>query len=426
MSFNLKTNPISISIKLTNAGRERLSNGSFNVTHFSVGDSEIDYNFIKKNDFDGNKLNTLLPYENNTEIRYKIKRSFNDTEVIYPVAIYPIQNKVYNEINTGFFDGKSLDSMSFNRDISRVKESGLKIDVSTLSSNTSTVSLIKDDDYQAGAGVEVGDYVLIGWTNPYMNQNNSDIITQTVYHPYLFYKIESVSGSIGGDNLTLGLDREVPNFGSGISGSTYYAFCFIYPKYDSIINYYGTEFLSDFWGFTDDNYIENQYCSNNRVHVWNYTLFYPEKYIGVTDSDKIPNELYSYKYKSFLSYISANSKQDVYGIVHYTNSLPDNNMGECFFENSAELWLPTLMWHKNKETKIGTRFICQELPNTIIESTLKFYNLLDESGNIVGKCFPDLKIFLIEDQELVQVLAFKSNRNWTLPKPKIGLSGLNC
>ena len=84
------------------------------------------------------------------------------------------------------------------------------------------------------------------------------------------------------------------------------------------------------------------------------------------------------------------------------------------------------MWHKNTDNKIGARFVCDETLNTVVDSGIRYYNLIDSNKYIVGKCFPDLKIFLIEDQELVKVLVFKSNRNWTLPTTKIGISGLNC
>jgi len=426
MSFIQKIDPTVISIKLTNAGREKLANGSFNVSSFAIGDSEINYDFYKRNEINPNNSNVLIPFENINDIRYKIKKSFNDENYIYDISPISSKDIVYNDVNMGFFDGDNIELMKFNRDNDRVKESGIKIDISTLTTNTNIVNVIQDDDYVAGTGVEVGDYILIGWTNPYTDSFNTDQLNSEVYTPYIFYKITAISGTIGGNNLSLTLDRNVPNFGSGITSDTYYAYCFIYPKYDSIKDYYGTEFLSDYWNFTDTNYIENCYNPNNKVYVWNYTLFYPEKYIGVKDTDKIPNDLYSYKYKSFLNYISATSKQDVYGIIHYTNSLPDNNVGEGFYENTAELWIPTLMWHKGNTNKLGAKFVCEENYNNLTDIGLKYYNLVDENNNYVGKCFSDLKIFLIEDQELVQVLAFKSNRNWTLPQPVVGISSLEC
>lgn len=425
MSFILKTNSIPVNIKLTSAGREKLSQGNFNVTHFSLGDSEINYKFYKENEIDSNLSNVLLPVDNLKEIRYKIKKSFNDTEFLYPVTPSSLKNEVYNDINMGFFNGNEIYSMSFNTELDRAKESNLKIDITTLNTDTNILSIIKADDYEIGSGVEVGDYLLVNWINPYVDNEQSNMINSNQYNPYIFYKIVSLTGSTLNNDLQLTLDRNVPNYGS-ISGVTGYSFCYIYPKYDSITNYYATPFLSDYWSFTDDNYIENCYEFNNKVKIWNFTLFYPEQYIGVTDLNKLPNDLYSYKYKSFLTYISTTNVDKVYGIIHYTNSLPDNNIGEGFYENSAELLLPTIMWHKNRDNKIGARFFCEQNINILGNTNIRYYNLVDSNNFIVGKCFPDLKLFLIEDQELLTVLTFKSNRNWTLPTTKVGISGLNC
>jgi len=54
-------------------------------------------------------------------------------------------------------------------------------------------------------------------------------------------------------------------------------------------------------------------------------------------------------------------------------------------------------------------------PNT---NNVKFRFLLDEQGNRVGKVFVDKKIIVFDDQELVAILDYKSNRKWTLPAPR--------
>jgi len=54
----------------------------------------------------------------------------------------------------------------------------------------------------------------------------------------------------------------------------------------------------------------------------------------------------------------------------------------------------------------------------------EYYDLADESDNIVGKVFTELKIFVIEDQELLFAMSYKSNRNWTLPNYYASTSAL--
>jgi hypothetical protein len=41
--------------------------------------------------------------------------------------------------------------------------------------------------------------------------------------------------------------------------------------------------------------------------------------------------------------------------------------------------------------------------------------------NRVGKVFPDQEIIIIDDEEIVAALSYKSNRNWTLPAPQVSL-----
>jgi hypothetical protein len=47
----------------------------------------------------------------------------------------------------------------------------------------------------------------------------------------------------------------------------------------------------------------------------------------------------------------------------------------------------------------------------------------DSNGNLnrIGKVFPDQEIVIIDDEEVIAALSYKSNRNWTLPAPKVSL-----
>jgi len=58
---------------------------------------------------------------------------------------------------------------------------------------------------------------------------------------------------------------------------------------------------------------------------------------------------------------------------------------------------------------------------------MRYYHLWDTHPNSngypnrVGKVFPDYKMIIFDDEELVAALNYKSNRSWTLPAPKLGL-----
>jgi len=175
------------------------------------------------------------------------------------------------------------------------------------------------------------------------------------------------------------------------------------------------------------------------------------------------------------------SEQRCIAILHYTNQTISNFYGEKFALESNytllngigemrnfKIHMPTLMWHKKKggtegsgdgtgrgdECTLGQTFYvsppgftdsisqCQfvaSVPNLDMnEPGIRYYNLWDDnlattSGktslpNRVGKVWPDLQIITVDDQELVAALSYKSNRNWTLPMPKLELipAGTNC
>jgi hypothetical protein len=58
---------------------------------------------------------------------------------------------------------------------------------------------------------------------------------------------------------------------------------------------------------------------------------------------------------------------------------------------------------------------------------IRYYYLYDTNPNVngdlnrVGRVFPDQQTVVFDDEEIVAALSYKSNRNWTLPAPKLGL-----
>jgi hypothetical protein len=58
---------------------------------------------------------------------------------------------------------------------------------------------------------------------------------------------------------------------------------------------------------------------------------------------------------------------------------------------------------------------------------IRYYQLWDNNPNDnkklnrIGKVFPDQEIIVIDDEEVIAAMSYKSNRNWTLPAPKLSL-----
>jgi len=91
-----------------------------------------------------------------------------------------------------------------------------------------------------------------------------------------------------------------------------------------------------------------------------------------------------------------------------------------------EVYIPFIQYHRNTGTTIGalftmdtTDYFMKSLKNS--NQLLKFRYLLDEQNYRVGKVFVNNKTIVFDDQELVAVLDYKSNRKYTLPAPKVAL-----
>ena len=97
------------------------------------------------------------------------------------------------------------------------------------------------------------------------------------------------------------------------------------------------------------------------------------------------------------------------------------------------------MWHKSTNGSIGETFYIDPpgfnlLSPSYMKSTknddfntpgMRYYHLWDTNQNSnglpnrVGKVYPDSKIIVFDDQEIVAAMSYKSNRNWTLPAPQL-------
>jgi hypothetical protein len=120
-------------------------------------------------------------------------------------------------------------------------------------------------------------------------------------------------------------------------------------------------------------------------------------------------------------------------VLHYTNSCISNFYGEQFYidEESGKLLnldIP-VMWHRRNEgtgsgTTLGMRFVSDTVLKTIATNNdIEYYDLIEFSGMSitptqplsVGKVFPQLKMVVIDNEELLASMSYKSNRNYTLP-----------
>jgi hypothetical protein len=281
----------------------------------------------------------------------------------------------------------------------------------------------------------------------------------------------------------LTLDRNVPDF--TFLNNSYFARTIIYPSgmteiYDSVtplihypydvINFESVcttdQFDVKIWNMNIP-WSENPAGLNSNTHK-DYKQFGSINYLGskeyfgyASNSGQTDTSSVFY-YNSFKEQVTVKpSEQKAIAIIHYTNQTIDLFYGEKFalepFDpnntqdttgqaRNFKLHIPWLMWHKNPECCFGETFYVDP-PNSefeesnlfqvhYLESTknedmntpgIRYYHLWDThlqtdgKPNRIGKVFPDSKIIIIDDEEIIAAMSYKSNRNWTLPAPKVSL-----
>ena len=293
--------------------------------------------------------------------------------------------------------------------------------------------------------------------------------------PILTYRIVDVCE----DNVTL--DRPTPNY---VGLSTYcFGRVLVYPPnmttiYDSITpRPHWADDVINFESICDIDQFD--------VKVWNMNIPWTEspaglrsteyedytyfgsidyigskEYFGYNSTSGQTDTSYTYYYNSFDEIVQVKpEEQKAIAIIHYTNQTIDFFYGEKFalepYNNSNpenttgqarnfKLHIPTLMWHKNPECCYGQTFWVDPpgfdgkdlFQVQYIKSTkngdmnqpgIRYYHLWDTNANAnglpsrVGKVFPDSKLIIIDDEEIIAALSYKSNRNWTLTAPQVSL-----
>ena len=352
------------------------------------------------------------------------------------------------------------------------------VDMSTMIGQTSiTIEFDPNTCNQTTTGTpQINDYVTIVLDG---NGGCVDFGTNQI----LTYRIQNMSPSVGttGTTFTITLDRKLPTY-IGLTPNSYYARLYVYPA--DMTQLYDFVTPAPFWQ-TDTLNFESPCDVRNRENtvIWNMNIPWSESPAGVYASTYEDFTQYnSATYigtKEYLGYQEPSGQTDtsqVYyfnsfdepmlvrpqdqkaiAIIHYTNQDIDNVYGEKFatqpydpqnptndigLARHFKLTIPTLMWHKSSGNTIGQTFwidppgyngLC--IPY-YIKSTknldmndpgIRYYHLWDtnpdDNGNLnrIGKVFPDQETIVIDDEEVIAALSYKSNRNWTLPAPKLSL-----
>jgi hypothetical protein len=549
MGYILKNTSGLINTRITDTGRQKISQGNFNISYFQIGDSEVSYNAIPQTQY--NQYNNWIlepsfnaqnsagvPQSNKENIKYPYYVDGNAGNTYGIPFMQSIVSPVYNTASPrGFFLGTTTKqgtswsaittgdyAINSNYVIKMNSLVGTNvIDVSAITCNNQAVRNYKVGDFITiiydGNGVDnclcftasttttttISPSTTTTTTNPcdppilptttttttcpvtncgpcLPSYSATCVVDTPSCYPILTYRITGVC-------LTqISLDRATPNY-SYLTDECY-ARTIIYPSvmteiYDSITP-------SQHFPYNVINFESVCYTDQFDVKIWNMNIPWSESPAGINSAvykdyksfgsiDYLGSKEYfgyasssgqtdtdsTYYYNSFGEKIVVRPEhQKAIAIIHYTNNTIDFFYGEKFalephditepLDTTGEarnfkVHIPWIMWHKNPECCYGETFYVDpegfdDLDFNLfevhyLESTknqdmnspgIRYYHLWDTNPNPnstpipgipnrVGKVFPDHKVIIIDDEELVAALSYKSNRNWTLPAPKVSL-----
>ncbi len=485
MSYIIKNTAALINTLVTDAGRKKISQGKFDISYFQVGDSEVCYNCVNNLDpvnlnvlmpqFNTQNL-APVPQKNRMEIKYPIYLDSTSGSTFGIPFDASYIDSVYNSAAPrGFFTGSTGTPVTYSAYTSSAYTINPNYVVENTGITSGTVITISGTsiDPSVSGTVTPGMFMTL-FTNGSISpiQNSGPLFT---------YLVVGVTGDTStGGTITIQVDRQLPNLGTmGITGFSQTLF---YPSGMTVL--YDTVTPEPFWANDVINFETNCDVSQRNVNIWNmnipwtespaglfsnayedYNLFKStgytgsKEYFGYNSNTGQEDTDSTYYYNSFSEKIILSpSDQKSIAIVHYTNQAIDNFYGEKFAQEEYDannpggtgqarnfkVSIPWLMWHKNSGATIGEEFYTDPSGFTSLnlfephyieskkdpnfnEPGLRYYHLWDTHPNTngypnrVGKVFPDYKMIIFDDDEIVAALNYKSNRSWTLPAPKLGL-----
>ena len=478
MSYILKNTSGLLNTRITDVGRRNISQGNFTISYFQIGDSEVNYTAVPN--YNQTNNNILMPAFNaqndvgtpnsnkqNIKYPYYVSGSQGGTYGI-PFMESGVQT-VYNYAGIkGFFTGTS-GSWSAQTSSEYTITSNYWVDMTTLTGQTDLEILLDPLICATTTGTPaINDLITILLDG---NGGCGDFGT----YPILTYRIQDMNPSTGTTGTTsyiLTLDRALPDYTSiAVAGNM--ARVLIYPS--GMTQIYDSTTPAPYW--------ETCIINRKNVPVWNMNIPWSvnpagvssavyegydnygsvsyigtKEYLGYQEPSGQTDTSFVYYYNSFDERITVKPEnQKAIAIVHYTNQDIDNVYGEKFstvpfdpqnptdnigLARHFKFTLPTLMWHKSTSGTIGQTFwidppgydnLCVPY---YIKSTknvdmndpgIRYYHLWDTNPdsnnnlNRIGKVFPDSQMVIIDDEEVIAAMSYKSNRNWTIPAPKLSL-----
>ena len=549
MAYIIKNTSGLVNTRVTDTGRQKISEGNFNIAYFQVGDSEVSYNALSSTynqpysmvlEPPFNSQNSAgSPQSNRQNVKYPYYVDGTAGNTFGIPYMDSVVEPVFNRAPLrGFFSGNTTAttiSWSALTNNNYVVSSNYVVNMCSLS-GTNQVELIYSGSNLINESIpSVGDFITIyydgkwdvnntcynlptptpsasvGMTQtptptpsvtpnitgctptptptptktPCLTPSSSSVcplppmadcyMSINSCYPMMTYRIVAYCNNV------ITVDRNLPDF-SSFSGSCY-SRTLIYPS--NMTSLYDSITPAPHWNTDVINFETVCDIDEFDVKIWNMNIpwsespagLYPSVYEGYEYFGSIDylgtKEYFGYAsslgqkdtssvnyYNSFDEKIVVQpEEQKAIAIIHYTNQTIDFFYGEKFAlepydsanpedttgqARNFKLHLPWLMWHKNPECCSGQTFwvdpegfedknlfdvqyIQSNKNSGMNQPGIRYYHLWDTHANAdgypsrIGKVFPDSKIVIIDDEEIIAAMSYKANRNWTLPAPQVSL-----
>jgi hypothetical protein len=548
MAYIIKNTSGLVNTRVTDTGRQKISEGNFNIAYFQVGDSEVSYNALSSTynqpysmvlEPPFNSQNSAgSPQSNRQNVKYPYYVDGTAGNTFGIPYMDSVVEPVFNRAPLrGFFSGNTTAttiSWSALTNNNYVVSSNYVVNMCSLS-GTNQVELIYSGSNLINESIpSVGDFITIYYDGkwdvnntcynlptptpsssvastptptptpsatytfecsasptptptktPCLTPSSSSVcplppmadcyMSINSCYPMMTYRIVAYCNNV------ITVDRNLPDF-SSFSGSCY-SRTLIYPS--NMTSLYDSITPAPHWNTDVINFETVCDIDEFDVKIWNMNIPWSESPAGL-----YPSVYEGYEYfgsidylgtKEYLGYASSLGQKDTssvnyynsfdekivvqpeeqkaIAIIHYTNQTIDFFYGEKFAlepydsanpedttgqARNFKLHLPWLMWHKNPECCSGQTFwvdpegfedknlfdvqyIQSNKNSGMNQPGIRYYHLWDTHANAdgypsrIGKVFPDSKIVIIDDEEIIAAMSYKANRNWTLPAPQVSL-----
>ncbi len=423
--------------------------GQLNFTYWGIGDSELNYG--REEIVDANQTDASLsgaskimrPYDKQPNLKSFITTSTGEHLNLLSSSDINVIEAIVNNAATerGFFSGTSFANYE-------TLTGSTYLAYTEYITNTNFTGGTTLAGLTATSGFSVGDIMLVKLTNDTVTGQTVNGNTAAI--PHLWFKIQSLTSN------SVTVDRVLPNISNQVTSSSQ---IYVY-RGGEVYNTIATGNTTAYWDSGTLSFDASSNVTCHDVPVWNMNNVWCENLAGITgltttnlyeDYTKFGSYQYLGTKNPYLEYLCADSATTVtydcngpgysypddisksVSILHYTNNTISSLYGEFLYIDTTNskmvsIIIPDLMYHRRdfstaSGTTQGMTFISSGDTQYVGSSDIEYIDLIEDvslipAGTVplvVGRVYPQLKVVVIHNDEIVAAISYKSNRNWTLP-----------